>query len=65
MLVMGGFYTNSSRDGCDVPEILGQHPVMLGQDSVDLGLTNKYGRLMANITEYRVPDDITSVIGGE
>jgi hypothetical protein len=63
MIVMSGFYTNVTKDACDKPEIGGQASLMLGQESLERG--GVWRGLEANITEYRVPSNITAVIGGE
>ncbi|KAH7074813.1 hypothetical protein BKA63DRAFT_321944 [Paraphoma chrysanthemicola] len=62
MIVMSGFYTNVTRNACDKPEIGGQSTLMLGQESLERG--GVWRGLEANITEYRVPSNITAVIGG-
>lgn len=60
MIVMSGFYTNTSRPACDAPSIGGQHGLALGQE----GKNTPWLGLMTNVTEYRVPDNITDIIGG-
>jgi hypothetical protein len=62
MIVMSGFYTNSSKTACDSPSIGGQHSLLLGQESVEKG--NVWRALMPDVVEYRVPSNITVVIGG-
>jgi hypothetical protein len=63
MIVMSGYYTNNTRPACDAPTIGGQHGLPLGQESVERG--QAWLGLMSNVTEYRVPMNITEVIGGE
>jgi hypothetical protein len=62
MIVMGGYYTNTTKQECDVAGAGGQHGLLLGQESVEQG--NQWHRLMSNVSEYRVPQVITAVIGG-
>ncbi|KAF1846853.1 uncharacterized protein K460DRAFT_425442 [Cucurbitaria berberidis CBS 394.84] len=63
MIVMGGYYTNATQPMCDIPKIGGQHGLPLGQEAVERGQT--WLGLMSNVTKYRVPKNITDVIGGE
>jgi|TARA_R110002003_G_scaffold159_7_gene13769 hypothetical protein len=63
MIVMSGFYTNVTKDLCDLPTIGGQHTLLLGQEGLEK--EGVWRGLAANITEYQVPSNITAVIGGE
>lgn len=62
MIVMSGYYTNTSRPACDAPSIGGQHGLALGQENIER--RQPWLGLMTNVTEYRVPENITEVIGG-
>jgi hypothetical protein len=62
MIVTSGFYTNTSKTLCDVPEIGGQHTLLLGQEGVELD--GVWRALMPDVLQYRVPGNITAVIGG-
>ncbi|CAO2656272.1 Nn.00g050750.m01.CDS01 [Neocucurbitaria sp. VM-36] len=62
MIIMSGKYTNTSRVGCDVENAGGQHGLLLGQESIEQG--NQWHGLMANVSDYRVPGNITAIIGG-
>ncbi|KAH6616877.1 hypothetical protein C7974DRAFT_53559 [Boeremia exigua] len=62
MIVMGGKVVNPERDACDAPTAWGQHGVLLGQESVEKE-TMWYG-LGVDAPKYRVPGNITEVIGG-
>lgn len=62
MIVMSGYYTNTSRPACDAPTIGGQHGLALGPEGKERG--QPWLGLMTNVTEYRVPDNITDIIGG-
>ncbi|CAE7194317.1 hypothetical protein PTNB73_08640 [Pyrenophora teres f. teres] len=63
MIVTSGFYTNSTKTGCDVPTIGGQHTLFLGQESIEQGTV--YHALAADVVKYRVPGNVTAVIGGD
>ena len=68
MLIIGGELTNTSNPECDIPKIGGQHNMWLGQENVDYGdngVPNWWHAPMDNVTEYRVPDQIATSIGGE
>jgi hypothetical protein len=60
MIIMGGTFPNHTTE-CDVPTIYGQH-------GLDLGKTNKekakWARFDPNVTMYKIPDEIVTVIGG-
>lgn len=62
MIVMGGLLVNPERTACDIATAGGQHGLLLGQESIELG--NLWHGLQSNISKYRVPDNITGVIGG-
>ncbi|KAE8155254.1 hypothetical protein BDV25DRAFT_146397 [Aspergillus avenaceus] len=59
MLVMGGTYTNSTI--CDVPKIYGMHNMYLGKQNPE---NEMWARYRPNVTEYEVPSEIISAIGG-
>lgn len=63
MIIIGGSVTNASMAECDVPDVGGQHNILLGQENVELG--HWWHAISENTTGYRVPDQIVSVIGGE
>jgi hypothetical protein len=67
MIVMGGRVANTSWSSCDVPEVGGQHGLLLGQESmeVDPSKLKWWWRLWPEYNKYRVPDKITSLIGGK
>lgn len=62
MLVMGGQLVTPERTECDVPAAFGQHGMLLGQESIELG-SIWYG-LQPDISKYRVPSNIVAVVGG-
>lgn len=68
-MIIGGLQPNASKLDCDVPAIGGQHNMFLGQENVDYqdtgGKSNWWHSPLDNVTGYRVPDQIISVIGGE
>ncbi|KAA8612589.1 hypothetical protein PtrV1_13158 [Pyrenophora tritici-repentis] len=63
MIVTSGFYTNSTKTGCDVATIGGQHTLFPGQESIEQGTV--YHALAADVVKYRVPGIVTAVIGGD
>lgn len=63
LLVIGGYYTNTSITECDVPKIGGQHAMLLGQENVEQAAW--WHAPMDNVTGYRVPDKIVARVGGE
>jgi hypothetical protein len=68
MMIIGGLVPNTSKVDCDVAVIGGQHNVFLGQENMEYledGQQNWWHAPMDNVTGYRVPDQIISVIGGE
>lgn len=60
MIIMGGHFPNMTTE-CDVPVIYGQHGLDLGKANPDGA---KWAKFDPNITEYRVPSEITDKIGG-
>jgi len=62
MLVMGGQLVTPERTECDVPTAFGQHGMLLGQESIELD--SIWHGLQPDISKYRVPSNITAVIGG-
>jgi hypothetical protein len=62
MIIMGGKVVNPERQGCDAETAGGQHGLLLGQESVELGAL--WHGLESNISTYRVPDNIVAVVGG-
>jgi hypothetical protein len=62
MIIMGGQYINPDRQDCDAANAQGQHSLLLGQESIDV--LNLWHNLDRNVTKYRVPGNITAVIGG-
>jgi hypothetical protein len=63
MIIIGGFLTNTSRTECDRRADVGaQHSLLLGQESIERG--DSWGVLKSVDVEYRVPGNITAVIGG-
>ncbi|KAH8731761.1 hypothetical protein GQ44DRAFT_603735, partial [Phaeosphaeriaceae sp. PMI808] len=62
MIVMSGFYTNSTRPECDAPTAGGQHSLLLGQESIEKG--SVWRNLIPEVVEYRVPVNLTAIIGG-
>lgn len=68
MIIIGGYLTNTSKTDCDVPNIGGQHGLLLGQEHIEQGTDGKpawWHAPMDNVTGYRVPDQIVARIGGE
>ncbi|KAF2831505.1 hypothetical protein CC86DRAFT_443172 [Ophiobolus disseminans] len=63
MVIMSGFYTNVTKDACDQPTIGGQATLLLGQEGIERGAV--FRKLESSIVEYRVPANITEVIGGD
>lgn len=67
-MVIGGYYVNNTQTECDVKIIGGQHAAFLGQESVENAVDGNpswWHRPMNNVTQYRVPDLLTKVIGGK
>lgn len=62
MLIMGGELINPDRTDCDAHTAFGQHGMLLGQESIELG--NMWYGLQPDIPTYRVPGNITAIIGG-
>lgn len=67
MIVMGGYYANTSFTSCDAPKYVGQHGLLLGQESMEVAPPDMkwWWRLWPGYNKYRVPDKIVSLIGGE
>ncbi|KAK4626972.1 Kelch repeat-containing protein [Fulvia fulva] len=61
MIVMGGYWPNSSIPGCDVPAIWGMHNLNLGSDNAQRAAWYQY---LPNLTDYTVPPNLTVAIGG-
>ncbi|KAF7586996.1 hypothetical protein BBP40_007888 [Aspergillus hancockii] len=57
--VMGGTYPNSTD--CDVPKIFAMHNMYLGKQNPEGA---KWAKFRPNLTEYKVPSEVISVIGG-
>ena len=62
MIIMGGQVLNPDRQDCDADTAQGQHSLLLGQESIER--ENLWRNLDRDITKYRVPGNITAVIGG-
>ncbi|KAF2635076.1 hypothetical protein P280DRAFT_511495 [Massarina eburnea CBS 473.64] len=60
MIVMGGSFPNHTMD-CDVPTIYGQHGLDLGKANSEGA---KWARFDPTLTTYKVPSEITTVVGG-
>lgn len=60
---MGGDITNSSMGECDVPDMGGQHGLLLGQENVEV--KNWWHAVKKDMNTYRVPDQIVALIGGK
>lgn len=67
MIVLGGYYPNTSYPACDAADDLGQHGLLLGQESVEVDPpeTRWWWRLWPEYNGYRVPDKIVSLVGGK
>jgi hypothetical protein len=65
MIIMGGYFTNTSS--CDVPEEAGQHGLLLGQETSEVARPKLqwWWQLWAEYNRYRVPDTIVSLVGGK
>ncbi|KAF2873284.1 hypothetical protein BDV95DRAFT_593628 [Massariosphaeria phaeospora] len=59
MIIMGGHFTNFTD--CDVPLIYGQHGLDLGKSNANGA---KWAAYNASVTQYNVPSEIISSIGG-
>lgn len=62
MIVTSGYYTNRTRPECDLPAAGGQHSLLLGQEGIEKGAV--WRNLIPEVVEYRVPVNLTAVIGG-
>ncbi|OAG07150.1 uncharacterized protein CC84DRAFT_1204726 [Paraphaeosphaeria sporulosa] len=61
MLIIGGWFTNSSYTDCDAPNSQGQHNMNLGYNGEKNVLWDKWD---PSATKYFVPTPVISVIGG-
>ena len=61
MIVMGGYFPDSSNIGCDVSNIWGQHNLNLGAVNID---HVPWYVFLPNLTTYRVPQKVIAAIGG-
>ncbi|KAK5728185.1 hypothetical protein LTR17_012090 [Elasticomyces elasticus] len=61
MLIMGGYFPNSSNENCDAKNIWGQHNLNLGNNDVETAAWYQY---LPNVTSYQVPSTIVDAIGG-
>ncbi|KAK5746447.1 hypothetical protein LTR17_000827 [Elasticomyces elasticus] len=61
MLIMGGYFPNSSNENCDAKNIWGQHNLNLGNNDVENAAWYQY---LPNVTSYQVPSTIVDAIGG-
>jgi hypothetical protein len=62
MVLISGYYTNASKEVCDLPSIGGFHALNMGQESYEEdGL---WARGLSNVTQYRVPNNVAVQIGG-
>ncbi|KAJ8109048.1 hypothetical protein OPT61_g7738 [Boeremia exigua] len=62
MLVMGGQNVNPEKSDCDYPVARGQHGLLLGHESIEENAL--WHGLQLDTPKYRVPGNITAVIGG-
>ncbi|TKA83459.1 hypothetical protein B0A55_00572 [Friedmanniomyces simplex] len=61
MIIMGGYFPNSSNIGCDAKNIWGEHNLNLGAENEQQAEWYQY---LPNVTSYQVPSTIVGVIGG-
>ena len=61
MIIMGGYFPNSSDITCDSPDIWGQHNLNLGANDP---ATTEWYQYIPTVTSYQVPGTVTDVIGG-
>ncbi|KAH3917053.1 hypothetical protein HBH56_051690 [Parastagonospora nodorum] len=63
MLIIGGWYPNSSFVDCDQPDAQGQHNMVMGNNTgkKENGIWDKYD---PKLTDYAVPTLVVAVIGG-
>ena len=61
MIIMGGYFPNSSNIECDTPTIWAQHNLNLGANDA---LNVEWYQYLPNLTSYQVPPNITAAIGG-
>ncbi|KAK4504563.1 hypothetical protein PRZ48_005479 [Zasmidium cellare] len=61
MIIMGGYFPNSSITDCDAPKVWGMHNLNLGaNDFLDV----PWYQYQPNLTYYSRPPNLTEVIGG-
>jgi hypothetical protein len=63
MMIIGGWYSNSTFGDCDQPDAQGQHNMVLGNNTgkTDNGIWDKYD---PKATAYAVPALVVAAIGG-
>lgn len=61
MLIMGGYFPNSSNVDCDIPAIWGMHNLNMGSNNV---LNTSWYQFQPNLTYYQLPPNLTEVVGG-
>ncbi|KAK5143547.1 hypothetical protein LTR32_004350 [Rachicladosporium monterosium] len=57
MIIMGGYFPNSSNIGCDARAIWGQHNLNLGAEDVQQAAWYQY---LPNVTSYQVPSTVVA-----
>jgi hypothetical protein len=62
MVLISGYYTNTSKDICDSPSVGGFHALNMGQESYEK--ENGLWTGLSNVTQYRVPNNVAVQIGG-
>jgi len=61
MIILGGYFPNSSDIACDSANTWGQHNLNLAANDVD---ASEWYQVLPNITSYQVPSTVYSAIGG-
>jgi hypothetical protein len=63
MMIIGGWYSNTTFGDCDQPDAQGQHNMVLGNNTgkIDNGIWDKYD---PKATAYAVPALVVAAIGG-
>jgi hypothetical protein len=63
MMVIGGWFPNTTFGDCDARDAQGQHNMVMGNntDKVENGLWDKYD---PKLSTYAVPTLVVSAIGG-
>lgn len=61
MLIIGGWFPNSTHIDCDSPETQGQHNMIMGNNTSKKFLWDQYD---PKLTTYAVPSAVVSAIGG-